>query len=505
MVRYKKIKNLPEVTNISNDDYVLLEHATSGTYKYPVSVFNNKLDAEDIIADENITNLENTISFKGTIILECISATAIPITSIDTKYFNTTDNKIYISDGQQWASSIDPKENTIYFNKQYNQLMYWNGSELVRGEVTSKGVIVNNIKSNLLDKTFVVNDGYVNPSNVPDLIYTTSGLSYTPSNVTIASGVTVGSDGWWTTFASNNFYSGVTYNSIPIPSNTTTVFFRTHIKLNSSFGMGYVYPFLSVLYGLSDICVAPQIWNNGSQIACSLNLGVAGSPSGQMSDTDFYYGTSSVQIDIDYGITTAGKWTAKWYTYVSPSGARTLRLTLTSAAVPLVLSNTATWALNQGSGDEGFKMNMLNSYLQFNGVTVAGAAIKQSINFKIDNGSAYRYLKATDHEGKQFILNSAINSTVINGWANGNYNVLIDSTGNVVYTKNAIYIQKTLPSNPVNGDYWLDCSCSPYKLCKYSGVIWEITTSIIPIGSLTVTNDAVSNISTLAYNRDLFT
>lgn len=157
------IRNKTTATTISTSDWLILE-TVNGTFKFSTASFLNKLDATSIIAGDNIkaTVANNTVTLTGISIWYIIGiyASAPSVATSGKRYYNSTSNLIFTSNGSSWGAGVAPASDALYLNTSNSFLYYYTGTTL--SEVLTR------IKT---DKVFTVNSGYINETtHLPDLM-----------------------------------------------------------------------------------------------------------------------------------------------------------------------------------------------------------------------------------------------------------------------------------------------------------------------------------------------
>ncbi len=85
----------------------------------------------------------------------------------------------------------------------------------------------------------------------------------------------------------------------------------------------------------------------------------------------------------------------------------------------------------------------------------------------------------------------------------GTYIVIKEKGQNPVLTTNEITECFKAPSNPENGDLWLDIGVKPYKPYKYDGSAWQ-ECQFVKLGEVTKTSGTLEVPVSYAFNRQLF-
>lgn len=120
------------------------------------------------------------------------------------------------------------------------------------------------------------------------------------------------------------------------------------------------------------------------------------------------------------------------------------------------------------------------------------------INAKI--GGTYDSLTMIDYAGTQTTISSTPAKLSLTGNSNGEYNIFITPAGTLYILNNVIYKQASRPTMTVN-DIWLDTSTEPFKCIKYSGSS-DITFLDVPLGKVSFSNGAITQIETFAFNQN---
>lgn len=116
-------------------------------------------------------------------------------------------------------------------------------------------------------------------------------------------------------------------------------------------------------------------------------------------------------------------------------------------------------------------------------------------------GGAFANLVISDYKGNNTIISSVAPSTLnLTGNSNGTYNIFVNSTGGLYILNNTIYRQPTRPTMVVN-DIWLDTSKDSFACIKYSGTT-DVEFLDVPLGKVTILNNAISSIETFAFNQN---
>lgn len=163
---------------------------------------------------------------------------------------------------------------------------------------------------------------------------------------------------------------------------------------------------------------------------------------------------------------------------------------MSPAKVKAVIQTLATdtrFAVNSGYASNG-KPDLLYD------VTTTEVA------FNVDDGTSYKPLTATTASGNTFSLTS-VNSIDVSALPNGTYNVFIDSEGNSYAYVNTIYRQESEPASMNTNDIWFN-TCEPFSAyIKTSSELIDCFLVQVP-QTITVTNNVVSSIQTIAYFND---
>lgn len=114
-------------------------------------------------------------------------------------------------------------------------------------------------------------------------------------------------------------------------------------------------------------------------------------------------------------------------------------------------------------------------------------------------GGAYEDLVIVDYEGIQTAI-SSVDKLELNGISNGNYNIFINTDGELYILNNTIYRQPARPTMIVN-DIWFNTGIEPFKCIKYSGTS-DTKFSDVPLGRVTVKNNAITAIETFPFNQN---
>lgn len=93
---------------------------------------------------------------------------------------------------------------------------------------------------------------------------------------------------------------------------------------------------------------------------------------------------------------------------------------------------------------------------------------------------------------------SEISDFSMNGYADGTYNVFVDSEGEITVLENNVYIQPNEPEMVVN-DVWVNTSAKPFEIKQYNGT-GNVEFEKIWIGKVVVNESAISTVETLPFN-----
>lgn len=106
---------------------------------------------------------------------------------------------------------------------------------------------------------------------------------------------------------------------------------------------------------------------------------------------------------------------------------------------------------------------------------------------------------ATDINGETFTPASIPNISLY-GYADGLYHVFLDKDGGLEAFATTIYRQKIAPPGVLN-NIWLDTSSVPLKAKRYTSDGW-VDFLKVPVGYITMANNAVQTATTFIYNQN---
>lgn len=112
----------------------------------------------------------------------------------------------------------------------------------------------------------------------------------------------------------------------------------------------------------------------------------------------------------------------------------------------------------------------------------------------------YDDLVISDYLGKQTTISETPNEMSLNGNSDGEYNIFINSEGELYILNNTIYKQAKRPTMVVN-DVWLNTSAEPFECIKYSGTS-DVEFLDVPLGKVTIKNGAITVLETFQFNQN---
>ncbi|MDD3435611.1 MAG: hypothetical protein PHC64_00510 [Candidatus Gastranaerophilales bacterium] len=112
----------------------------------------------------------------------------------------------------------------------------------------------------------------------------------------------------------------------------------------------------------------------------------------------------------------------------------------------------------------------------------------------------YDDLVVSDYRGVQTTISTTPDSIDLTGNSDGNYNIFINTSGELYILNNTIYKQPNRPTMVVN-DVWLNTSVEPFECIKYSGTT-DVEFLDVPLGKVTIESSAITAIETFAFNQD---
>lgn len=112
----------------------------------------------------------------------------------------------------------------------------------------------------------------------------------------------------------------------------------------------------------------------------------------------------------------------------------------------------------------------------------------------------YDNLVIADYTGLQTTISSTPDTLNLTGNADGEYNIFIDTDGELYILDNTIYKQPDRPTMVVN-DIWLNTSIEPFECIKYSGSSDEEFLDV-PLGKVTFEDNAITGVETFPFNQN---
>lgn len=114
----------------------------------------------------------------------------------------------------------------------------------------------------------------------------------------------------------------------------------------------------------------------------------------------------------------------------------------------------------------------------------------------------YDNLVISDYLGTQTTISTTPEEINLTGNSDGEYNIFINTEGELYILNNTIYKQASRPTMVVN-DIWLNTSCEPFECIKYSGTNDEEFLDV-PLGKVTIENSAITLLETFPFNQNSY-
>lgn len=114
-------------------------------------------------------------------------------------------------------------------------------------------------------------------------------------------------------------------------------------------------------------------------------------------------------------------------------------------------------------------------------------------------GGTYNNLVIADYEGTQTTISAAAEMN-LTGNSNGDYNIFINTKGELYILNNTIYKQAPRPTMAVN-DIWLNTSAEPLECVKYSGTS-DTKFLDVPLGKVTIKDGTITALKTFPFNQN---
>lgn len=163
-------------------------------------------------------------------------------------------------------------------------------------------------------------------------------------------------------------------------------------------------------------------------------------------------------------------------------------IAMTGVITPTIEQSMYTpFAINSGNVDSSGNADILE----------IDGSISGKLNFKI-GGSNYISLTATTATGSTFTL-SSISSISMATYADGTWEIFVNSAGTILVLPNAITRSKVFPASPVNGAVHLDTSKELLQAAKYDGSAWQLFNSV-HLGTVVVASGVITSVITAPYN-----
>ena len=115
-----------------------------------------------------------------------------------------------------------------------------------------------------------------------------------------------------------------------------------------------------------------------------------------------------------------------------------------------------------------------------------------TLNFRV-NSSSYGPIIAVPANNKPRFLVTSVNSIDMSSYANGSYNIFLNSEGNAYAYNNTVYIQKAAPTSPLNNTVFVNTSVFPITAKIYQNSSW-IDFDDVYLGTVQVSNNAITSI-----------
>lgn len=112
----------------------------------------------------------------------------------------------------------------------------------------------------------------------------------------------------------------------------------------------------------------------------------------------------------------------------------------------------------------------------------------------------YANLVIADYKGTQTTISTTPSNINLTGNSNGEYNIFINSDGELYILNNTIYKQSKRPTMVVN-DIWLNTSVEPFGCIKYNGT-GDVEFLDVPLGKVTIKDGAITSVETFPFNQN---
>jgi len=163
-------------------------------------------------------------------------------------------------------------------------------------------------------------------------------------------------------------------------------------------------------------------------------------------------------------------------------------IAMTGVITPTIQQSMYTpFAVNSGNVDSSGNSDILE----------IDGSISGKLNFKV-GGSNYISLTATTATGSTFTL-SSISSISMATYADGTWEIFVNSAGTILVLPNAITRSKVFPASPINGAVHLDTSKELLQAAKYDGSAWQLFNSV-HLGTVVVASGIIISTITAPYN-----